>query len=307
MGCYAVILVLTVILAFTAGASAEQVQHRNPQSQKIHPRELIVGHLNTLKGVNIKDARVAMEMYFNRASHDYPTYTVKFEMLTDVASTAQMIRQGRLHFIGLSGADYLDLRDLYPVVPLFVSSQVNEPVEPYVLVVRKGMTLEKMAQLRQRRLRVEHIAGRRIDLMWLDVLLDEHALPAKDSFFTSIQETEKPIRIILPVFFGQAEACLVSQSAFDTMIELNPQVGRKLTVLKRSPGFIKSVTCVADYIDDALADKVVGAAMDLRRVEYGRQLMLIFKTKRNFLFNRDFLAETERLLLRYATALKTGE
>ena len=54
----------------------------------------------------------------------------------------------------------------------------------------------------------------------------------------------KPSQAILPVFFKQAEAALVTRATFDTAVELNPQLGAALRTLSRSPQLIPAVAAV---------------------------------------------------------------
>ena len=42
---------------------------------------------------------------------------------------------------------------------------------------------------------------------------------------------------------GKLDLCLVTKNGFDTMVELNPQVGRSLSAIAHSPILISEVTC----------------------------------------------------------------
>ena len=45
------------------------------------------------------------------------------------------------------------------------------------------------------------------------------------------------------LFFRTVDACLVTESGFQTIVEMNPQVGRRLRVLASSPRIVPFVTC----------------------------------------------------------------
>ncbi|MDQ1269904.1 MAG: hypothetical protein QG618_1213, partial [Thermodesulfobacteriota bacterium] len=47
----------------------------------------------------------------------------------------------------------------------------------------------------------------------------------------NITKTEKISKAVLPVFFDKADACSVTNSGLSTMIELNPQIGRKFRII----------------------------------------------------------------------------
>lgn len=65
---------------------------------------------------------------------------------------------------------------------------------------------------------------------WLDGLLAAEGRGPMGSFFGPAAWETKFSQSVLPVFFGNAEACLTSRRGFETMGEMNPQVG------KRGPG-----------------------------------------------------------------------
>ncbi len=295
-----VLLIFTVVLALTSNAVADR-----SNATKYFPEEVIFGMLNLLKGVNFKDALDTSKIAFDRMiTHQrHPDTRIKTMLVSDVHSAARKMRRKELHILILSTGDYLTLRELVPTIPILISSHANTPAEPYLLVAQKGLQLSELADLPRRRLRIEQNASRRIDMAWLESILNKHGLPPANSYFSVIRPAANPARTILPVFFGQAEACLVRQSAFFTMVELNPQVGRKLAVLERSPDFAHTITCVAAYLDEALIGYIIQDAMDMDKIDAGRQLLMIAKINRNFLYKPEYLTEVEKLLTDPSTGL----
>ncbi len=280
--------------AFGAGSTA-------PGGGTIPPRHLRFGILNTLHGVNIDDARVALEMNINRQSTmGIENVEPQLEIVPDVATAASRIRQKHLHGINLTGIDFILLREMVSTHPLYVASALpDSPVESYIVLTAKGTDWETLSAMSQRRLMVEHYDKWDIGRIWLETELDRMKLPKSETYFTAIQAADKPTRLVLPVFFGQAEACLVTESAYQTMVELNPQLGRQLRVLMRSPGVIKSLFCVADNLDPHFIAKTKKRLHSMHLTEDGQQLVMIFRLKRFFPFKPEDLEATEGILNRY--------
>jgi hypothetical protein len=261
------------------------------------------GILNTLQGVNIDDARVALEMNINRQSTTgILDVEPKLEIIPDVATAAHRIRQKQLYGLNLTGIDYILLREMIAAEPLYVASALSaSPVESYIVLTKKEIDWEKLSAMAQRRLMVERYGQWDIGRIWLETELNQMQLPTSETFFTEIQAADRPTRLVLPVFFGQAEACLVAQSTYQTMVELNPQLGQKLRILTRSPGLIKSLFCVAGDLDPHFVVETKKRLHNMHLSEDGQQLLMIFRLKRFFPFRPEDLEATEQILNRYRT------
>jgi phosphonate transport system substrate-binding protein len=111
---------------------------------------------------------------------------------------------------------------------------------------------------------------------WLATVLDRENLGASDQFFRSMTTESKPSRVILPVFFGQADACLTSKAAFDTMCELNPQVGRELAVVASSPALVAVFYAFHKNYHAASRERFARIFANATSTAAGRQLGILF-------------------------------
>jgi phosphonate transport system substrate-binding protein len=272
-------------------------------SNASRPRIARFGVLNTLQGVNIDDARVALEMNINRQSTTgILNVEPKLEIIPDVATAAHRIRQKQLYGLNLTGIDYILLREMVAAEPIYVASALAaSPVESYIVLTNNEIDWEKLSAMAQRRLMVERYDQWDIGRIWLETELNQMQLPKSNTFFTAIQAADKPSRLVLPVFFGQAEACLVAQSTYQTMVELNSQLGQKLRILACSPGVVKSLFCVADDLDRHFVAETKKRLHNMHLSEDGQQLLMIFRLKRFFPFRPEDLEATEQILNRYRT------
>lgn len=96
--------------------------------------------------------------------------------------------------------------------------------------------------------------------------------------FLEIVMSSTPSRAVLPVFFGQADVALVTRSAFETMIELNPQVGAQLKVLANSGPLLPLLLAPTRHADPDVMGKVMKAILELQEEPGGDQILMMFKT-----------------------------
>jgi len=81
----------------------------------------------------------------------------------------------------------------------------------------------------------------------------------------------------LPVFFGQADACLTSKRGFDTMCELNPQVARDLTTIASSPAMVVTFYIFHRNYHGLTRESFAKVYSDVRISAAGRQLATLFQ------------------------------
>lgn len=288
------ILIFILISLF---ASSTKVLGIEDEVSHDYPLLFRFGVLNVLPSVNLKDAQVAIEMNFARQKKEaFPGSRVEMEILEDVSGAIAMFERKQLHSILLTSLDYLALREKVDIEPLFISSRTDEPLEAYVILTSKEIaSIDQLARQPNRRIIVEDFGANSIGRAWLDTVLWEHDGRGSDSFFTSIRKADKPTQLLLPVFFGQAEACLVPESIFQTMRELNPQIGKRLKILMRSPGFVRTILCTSAGLNSELVEAIRSNAMNMADSTDGQQLMMIFQVQHQFPFKPDYLKASRRI------------
>lgn len=290
------VLCAAMLLQWPAGAGAANPAGNSPG--KLLTLRFAMVHV--LGDVNPEDAEIAIKVNWSRHLNNLVQgVTSEFEILSDVQSAADMIAKGRLHGLSMEIAQYLELGKTVKLNPVFISSRLSTPLESYLLLVRKGTSWETLDAQKERRLIIERAPELTIGQMWLETQLHRRNLPPILTYFSQITVSDKPTRIVLPVFFGQADACLVPEAAYQTMSELNPQLQRQLTVLARSPGFIKGIHCTTESMPPHFVDRFIEKGVSMEDSVDGRQLLLIFQMKKNFVFHPEYLANSERIFQAY--------
>jgi ABC-type phosphate/phosphonate transport system substrate-binding protein len=85
---------------------------------------------------------------------------------------------------------------------------------------------------------------------------------------------------VLPVFFGQSDACLTTKTTFETMCELNPQVARDLEAIATSPAMLVSFYVFHKNYHSPNREKLTNVLPKLDQSASGRQLATLFQFDR---------------------------
>jgi phosphonate transport system substrate-binding protein len=189
---------------------------------------------NVVVGVNLNDARAALAIW---SEEILKTIDVRMELAPNqdwVMPSDQLlaaIRAGQVDLVCLTVQEYRQ------VVPYIDTSRVltdNYGGDEFELVVRQGGGIDNLAGLRGKSLILWDSPSTSLAEPWLAVEQWKESAESPKQVLGRITRNTKLSQVVLPVFFGQADACLVTRRGLDTMIELNPQLAQKLKVLATS-------------------------------------------------------------------------
>jgi hypothetical protein len=91
------------------------------------------------------------------------------------------------------------------------------------------------------------------------------------------------------------------------MADLNPQIERDLVALAVSPGFLLSVLCFPQGVDQEKKRIVENGALDLHSHAKGRQILTLFGNDKILRFDPSFLTTTLELVEQYEQFIQRGE
>lgn len=259
---------------------------------------------NTYTAMHPKESRMAMQKIIQKIfGKEYPEIRLHLDFIGKNDDLVDTLENKSYDVIATTGLDYLQLKGRINLQPLAILSKTDQPTDTYLLVTHKNKTLKTLEELPDRRLIVEAGGSGEIAKLWLDSVLEARGLPHHQLFFTTLRTGDKPSRILLPVFFGQADACVISKSAFTVMNELNPQIEEQLVVLERSPGYVSMLISATDRLEKWACDMVLEETERMHTYPDGQQILTIMQMKRFFDFKPEYLKATEILYQRHE---KTG-
>jgi phosphonate transport system substrate-binding protein len=227
--------------------------------------------------VNLNDARAAMLVWIKRMEADL---NVQVDINPKVFDTTEEIlrlaRGGQLDSVALNILEYRQIEDLLDHTQLLAGAGAAG-TEQYVLLARRNVEIQQLANLRGRRLCASTNPKMCAASAWLSSILDDAHLGPTEKFFGSVATDTKVSRVILPVFFGQADACLTSKRSFDTMCELNPQVAKELTLMASSVPMVVTFYAFHRNYTSPNRERFVKVLAGVRNSPAGRQLATLFQ------------------------------
>ena len=228
-----------------------------------------------VSGVNINDARAAMVIWLRQMQAELK---IPIEVDPDVFQTpAEIVRRARA---GLFDAVALNIVEYRQIADVLDSSQIvceTAEMDQYVLLVKQGGGIRKLADLKGRRLLMLTTPKMCVASPWLSTILDEEHLGRTDQFFSSVVEDPKAARVVLPVFFGQNDACLTSTKSFRLMGELNPQVANGLTAIATSPLLVVTFYAFHRNYQGGNRDRFARVYANMSGSVAGKQLSTLFQ------------------------------
>jgi ABC-type phosphate/phosphonate transport system substrate-binding protein len=290
--------ILVSIMIVSPGFSAPDGQSK-PASGR--------GYLNVgfpkymLFDVDIKDAQVAMELWANELSkiNKLPLKT-KSIIVHDLPSLVKALNEKQIDVIGLPSVDYLKIKDEVSLEPALGTVLGGKHGEEYVLITRIDKAPKSLKELKNNKLvfQRDRFVGN-VPLMWLDTLLIKQGLPVSEHFFADIKTVNKVSQAVLPVFFNQMDACIVTRRGFETMVELNPQLGEQLRVLSTSPVLVLGVVVFRKDFNEEYKKRIIKTALNFKNIPSGKQILTLFKVDDFYPFHDSDLDSLLGLLEEY--------
>lgn len=293
------IITIFIVLIFIS-----KIQYCKGENQSSHSERIKVGYTQTsFYETNPKDleqalktwTRICYERMKKKWQKDYPAEIVYYDK---VSMMLNGIKKNKLDFIVLSSLDFLRARNIWHLKPILISIKKKSILEKFILAANTGNGTNKLNKLKNKKLMIGEWKGG-IPELWIDTLLMKSDLPESSNFFRSVSKVEKVSQAVLPVYFNQADACIVTYNAFLTCVELNPDLGKQIKILSESPGFLPMVLCSTENCDEEKSKYFREVCNELHLDTDGRQMLTIFRFERLADFKPSYLENIESLYNEY--------
>lgn len=255
--------------------------------------------------VNENDARAAVKAWGQSVAKQNGIDTdPQTQIFKDGAAALPALKTGQVDVIGMSILEYLDLSTGVAFDPVFVTYSSGQPTEQYFLIVRREDNIREIGDLRGRSLIAYQDARSCLALPWMDLVLDKEVNSSASEFVGQIVKSVTLSKTVIPVFFRQADACVVTRSGFETMVELNPQLGKELTILARSEELVPAVFAFRAAYNPSFREKLMKGLADLHRSAAGQQILTLFHCERIAPQPGEFLRPTSEMVRLHSKLVK---
>lgn len=265
---------------------------------------------NMFSQVNENDARAAMKGWAQIIARERNVpVSPQARVFTDQTSLVQAFSAGEVEAAVLNLVDYAAVLGRVENASALIGTVKGATSQEYLVLVSADSPVSSLVDLKGRSLLVQDHPYSCLAPLWLDLELAAAGLPRYSNYFATVKSSTKLSSVVLPVFFHTADACLVTRSGFDTMVEMNPQLGRKLRPIAVSPQYRPGLICVRSNMDPSLKDALVQALLGLHESPTGQQMLALFKVDRLILCQDDCfragfdLIAAHRRLLEGSTSL----
>lgn len=231
--------------------------------------------------VNENDAKAAVEAWGQTIAKQLGIPTDPEPLIfPNTPALLQALQAKSVDAVGITMLEYVALSREVSLAPLFVTYNSGRCREQYLLLVHRDSKLEHLSDLRGKNL-VFHSNSRTCMVPpWLDTLLVNAENKPAAEWLGKITQSPKLSHVVLPVFFHQIDACVATRAEFETMCELNPQIGQQLKILARSPEMVASLLCFrADYAP-AFKEQLLAGLRDLHKTPAGLQILTVFQSEK---------------------------
>jgi ABC-type phosphate/phosphonate transport system substrate-binding protein len=246
---------------------------------------------------DIRDAQAALETWskelIKTKQIDFDIKVYSYESLQQIE---EAVNKGEIGLIILSTIDYVNYRKIIGLEPAITGAYKHEPADTYAVLVNKESGISSTSQLKGKKFVIQSIGRGEIAKIWLETtVLKQHKLTL-DKFFNEIKNVKKESQAILQVFFRQMDACITSRRAFETMIELNPQINENLNCIIESPAYIPMVFAFTKSINKEERNEILSLCKDVNKFNSGKQILLFFKQDNVIKYSDSDLANLETLI-----------
>ncbi len=247
--------------------------------------------------VNENDAKAAVKVWGQTVASERGIPVSPASMIYNgVPAVREALKKKEIDAVALTSVEFAALKPEIDLAPLFLNFSSGTPTDQYVLLVHQEAGISSLRELRGRSLVLHENLRECLAQTWLETELAQGGLHP-DGFLGKLSTSSKLSKVVLPVFFRQADACVVTLKGFETLTELNPQLGKQLKVLTTSPELVTALFCFRQDYAPSFKGELLSSIGELHRTPSGQQILMVFESETIQEMPPSFLEKTLQFLV----------
>jgi ABC-type phosphate/phosphonate transport system substrate-binding protein len=222
-----------------------------------------------------EDVVAAVPVYIAELNREVTTVHPSAVVVHDPDDLTRGLQAGQFDMICVTSIDYVRHKAAWNVDVFMCSVEQGFACQSY-LVLARDPDLKTLSDLNGKQLLIPE--RDELAAIYLESEVRKVSGKTAASFFGSLTQTDRAVNGLMKVMLGKADACLVKEGAFETMREINPQVGRQLHVLARSAEYPNTaMACRVEYPGELKARVQDYVVNRLHLSPRGRQILMLFR------------------------------
>ena len=237
--------------------------------------DLVVAYsTRVLSDVDPKDAVAAFESYIGELAKEI-NRTAGSHPYDNIETLVKEVEDGKVDLITMNSIDYLRLKNKAIFELGMAYDRGGKTTTKYLILSHQNKGYSKIGDLRGKKIAV----GIRdeVGILFLNTTLLKLRFGEAKGFFSQVDEKIKPSQVVLSVFFGQTDACVISDVLYKTMVEMNPQLGKDLKVLASSSELLEVIGLFRKGMDENIKQITLEMSKNLKTHARGKQILMLFK------------------------------
>lgn len=241
-----------------------------------------------------EDIRVAVRILSQKVARN-TVGSATSQIYDSLSDIERDLEEKKLDAVALTPEDFLALRQRIPLDPVMVTATSKGHEVKLLLLARKDCPIRSFRELKNRAISIpaKVVQYGNMYFTWIETLLMREGFSNLETFFSSVNEAQTPSRALMQVFFRQADACVVTDQVFDLATELNPQIGRELTVIARVDKLAGGIIVFRNDLQEDRKQKLREALRTLHEGQEGRQLFVLFQLNRLIPYRPEYMQATQ--------------
>jgi ABC-type phosphate/phosphonate transport system substrate-binding protein len=193
--------------------------------------------------------------------------------------------------------EYLYRKDQMCKIIAGVQFKYSSLKQSVLLIGRADNAAVQLKDLKNKRLTLAPYLD--VEELYLNTVLLRNKLPEAPVFFKERKDAKNANVALMDVFFNNSDLTVVRENDFNTAVELNPQLAKKLVILDKSSPYLAMLGVISKSISEKDYEGFINSFNKIADTEKGRKLMDVVNVSRVVPVTPDDTSDLQALRMEY--------